>query len=222
MSRRQTLDIALFGLLLLIGAAVVRTWYDEKPEVVPSPGRVDLLALIDPARDQVKGEWRRDGSALITPELPFGRLQIPYAPPDEYSLKLDVTRVAGIDSLNVGLVAEGRQFVAILDGMKDGDTAGIDLIAGKGFMENPTTSRGTRLLPERKSTVVYTVRRDRFTVAVDGGSVIDWPAEYAKVSAYHEWGVPLKNALFIGSYASRFRIDQMILTPIRGEGKSLR
>lgn len=220
---RKVWDIALLGLLLLVGVFVVRTWREgdaTKPEQPPeSLADVDLLQLIDPVRDARVGEWRKENGALVTSSVPFGRLEIPYIPPSEYELRLTVQRRQGNDSFDIGLAKGQRQVVSILDGWKDGDIAGLDLIDNKGFMENPTTHQG-KLLPTGQSRrIVLTVREKQVIVAVEGQKIIDWPANYDQVSLYEFWKVHHLDTLFVGTYASEFRIDELVLRPFKAGGR---
>jgi len=189
----------------------------------PAPeGPLDLLKLIDPQKDAVAGTWTRDGEVLSSPAVPFGRLQLPALPPDEYDLTLGVERKSGIDSFNLGLTSGGRPCVVIFDGMKNGDTSGIDLVGGKGFMENETTYKGRLLLQDQPAQIVCAVRKDRITVSVDSRKIIDWAGDSGKLSAYRGWAVPEPRALFVGSYESGFRVQNLVLTPVTGTSLLLR
>jgi hypothetical protein len=212
-------------------------WREKSPQEKPAPpepekklspvkaapsGPIDLIGLIDIQKDAVAGNWTMDGSTLVTSEVPFGRLQLPCVPPEEYELSFMAARQTGTDSLNVGLAVGGRQFVVILDGMKDGDTAGVDIINFKGFMENETTFKG-KLLPKGTACEIScSVHKDKLTVKVNGRAVIEWAADYTKVSKYRGWNVPDGRALFIGSYEASFRIEKFVLTPVSGTASLLR
>lgn len=189
----------------------------------PAPeGPLDLIKLIDPQKDSVAGTWTREGEVLSSPAIPFGRLQLPALPPDEYDLTLIVERKSGVDSFNLGLNSTGHPCVIILDGMKNGDTSGIDLVGGKGFMENETTYKGRLLLQDQPAQIVCAVRKDRITVSVDGRKIIDWAGDSGKLSAYRGWAVPEPRALFVGSYESGFRVQNLVLSPVSGTAHLLR
>ncbi|MGH2690166.1 MAG: hypothetical protein ACRDKW_15375, partial [Actinomycetota bacterium] len=96
----------------------------------PSTGSktIDLLKLVDPAKDSVQGAWRFEGTALVTGPARFSRLQIPYVPPAEYDLRAVVERKDGSNSIVFGLVAGGRQFCFVLDAFERDTASGIDLI----------------------------------------------------------------------------------------------
>lgn len=185
--------------------------------------QVDLLKLIDPKRDAVVGTWTIVGEALSSPVGNEGaRVQIPYAPPEEYDLTLVVTRKSVVDGATVGLVAGGRQFAIVLDGW-DPATSAIDFLDGKGGGTNETTSKVGRIFTDDKPKTIHcAVRRDRLTVTADGKIFIDWKASYSRVSLSNLWTVPDKRTLFVGFYKTPLLFSKILLTPVSGEGQGLR
>jgi hypothetical protein len=177
------------------------------------PGASDLLSLIRLDRDVVEGAWGFEGAHLVSPSVPWARLQIPIVPPEEYDLRLSVVRREGTNSFNVGLVAGGRQVLALLDGWVNADLSGLDIVQDKPFYENVTTSRGRRLPKDRKVNLLCLVRRGSISVQVDGQTVIDWKGDTAALSLLKQWEVPKKEHLFLGSYASSFSIEEAVLLP---------
>src|SRR5262245_32188491 len=65
---------------------------------------VDLLTRIDPARDQLRGEFSLVSGALNTPSIPAAQLALPVIPPAEYLLEVEAVKVSGNGSMNVGLI----------------------------------------------------------------------------------------------------------------------
>lgn len=179
----------------------------------------DVLALIDADKDAVTGYWTREGTTILSPKVPFARLQLPYYPAEEYELSMTVTRMDGRDSLNLGVVCGARQGCLVLDGSAEGGLSGLDQIGGKWFRENETTYKGKIFQTGKPTRIVVSVRRADFVVEVDGRPVIQWTnPDYAKVSLTREWAVWTQRALFIGSYDSSYRFDEIRVTPHRGEG----
>src|SRR6185436_17336 len=89
--------------------ARARYWYDQaQPSVTglvkirldkrlaemesASPGGgLNLLALIDPKRDAVHGDWTMENGILVVNQAPNTlSLQIPYQPPEEYDLHVRI------------------------------------------------------------------------------------------------------------------------------------
>jgi hypothetical protein len=207
--------------------ALVRAKIDKRlAEFVRSAGpgaALDLLALIDPKQDAVSGEFKSDRLVLTIPSAGNSpRIQIPYAPPPEYDLSFVAERKEGTNSLNIGLVFGAAQCMLIIDGTEAGDTSGLEMIDGKNFAVNETTSKG-RLLPvDKPKSVVCAIRKDGVTVTVDGKKAVTWKGEAKRLSVFSSWQVPNKDILFLGSSGVRFQISRMILTPISGQGKRLR
>lgn len=191
---------------------------EEKP--ADASGLVDLLKLIDPARDSVKGQWTFAEGALVSPAVPWCRLQIPYAPPEEYDLTLVATRTVGLESVNIGLVGGGRQFLALLDGW-NGTKSGIDMVDGRNASENETTIFRQTFTNNQKATVLCSVRKDSVRVTVDGNVIIDWKAGFDRLSLFPPWRVNSSQALALGCYDCVWRFDSITLRPVTGTGRSL-
>src|SRR5262249_20380875 len=59
----------------------------------------DLMPLIDPARDTVRGNWQKSGTDLCSDNGWSSRVRIPYQPPEEYDFRIAFTRTSGIESV---------------------------------------------------------------------------------------------------------------------------
>lgn len=182
--------------------------------VLAAGGVIDLLEKIDAARDAVSGKWSFDGKALVTPVDEFSRLQVPVPVPEEYDLEIVAQRTgAKPENLMFGLVGGGAQFMVLLDGFA-GTKCGIGMIDGKNYDVNETTRRGAPVLSSDKpNTIRCSVRKDRVTVSVDGKPLLDWKADYSRVSIRNVWAVRDKKAIFIGCYNTAYRITKMTLQP---------
>lgn len=181
--------------------------------------RVDLLKLIDPEKDAVAGKWVLKDGVLHAPALQFGRLQVPYSPPEEYDLKAVVERKGGAGSVSLGLVGGGAQLLAILDG---GESSGLELVDRKTFYDNETSHKGKVLQNDRRISITCSVRKARVAVWVDGLKVVDWKADYSRVSIWPSWRVPNRKALFLGTWTSVYQLHALELTPLSRGGEKLR
>jgi serine/threonine protein kinase len=184
--------------------------------VVDDPRRsVDLLERIDPARDSVVGDWRLEGASLITPEEKWGRLQIPFSPPDEYCLELTAQRQSGRDSLAVGLVVGRRQVSVTFDGWPNqGPATVLETVDGPYPLGNETALKTAVFTTAEPLTMLITVRKSHITVACNGRLLIDWKGDIDRLGLPVMWEVPARDQLFIGSFKSRFRISKMRLVPL--------
>src|SRR6185503_725454 len=110
------------------------------------PPGVDLLRIVDPDKDCVKGVWSIVAGALHSPPaVPHAHVELAYVPPEEYDLNLVVERVSGTGSLDVGLILDQKPFLLVVDGYAEVVT-GLDTLDGKPANSNPTTYRA-QVLP---------------------------------------------------------------------------
>ena len=182
----------------------------------PSTDSLDLLRELDPMADSILGDWKQENQCLISPEVAFARTHLPCVAPQEYDLKLVVERISGDNSFNVGLAAEGRQFMVAFDGWEGGVYCGLDMLNGKPFFQNETTFKKKVFVKGIKRTIRCSVRKKGLTVTIDGEKPIEWKVQYDQCAVYKEWEVWEKRSLFLGSYSSAFCIHEIILTPVTG------
>jgi len=187
----------------------------------PVSNNIDLLKLIDPAKDAVQGTWRFDGAALATATGRFSRLQIPYVPPAEYDLRAVVERRSGSNSIVFGLVAGGRQFCFVLDAFEHDTASGIDLIDQVAFPDTETGYHAKILENGKPTEVVCSVRKDRLRATVGGKVIVDWPANYTRASLFKDWNVPSSEALFLGAWTAPYLVHRLELHPVSGDGRLL-
>jgi len=153
----------------------------------PKPGQsLDLLPLIQPKKDAVKGRWQLLGPSLAASGSAYDtRLMIPVAPRGSYALELRLTRTAGRDAASVHLPVGSSSCVLLLHGW-GGETSGLDLLAGKRANANPTTARHPRLKNGRACTlkVRVIIRGDRADIQadLDGRKLIRWQGTQASLS----------------------------------------
>ncbi len=192
---------------------------------VRGPGRgraVDLLRLVDPKRDAVAGTWEFQGRSLAAPALQFGRLQVPYVPPEEYDLQAVVERTTGSDSIQIGLAYGWNQFLVIVDGIERDPSSGLDLVDRRPFYDNETTLKGRLIENGVRATISISVRRERIRAWVDGRRIIDWKANYARLSLWPSWTMPRRDTLFLGAWTGRRLVHSLVLYPVTGEGRPIR
>jgi len=186
------------------------------PPVVPQGPPVNLLALVDPKRDQVLGEWRLENGTLIAPamEPPPATLVISNPPPDEYILTIVAERIAGNDSLDLGLIVGKRQTTLILDGY-GGRTSGLSLVRGRPGDSNETTFDIPVFKLGTPSTIVCQVQRTSVHVSINGRPRMYWsgdPEDLAhETQSFKE--LP-SNKLYLGAWGNSFHIRKFELVPL--------
>lgn len=217
-SPRETASRTLFLLVSLWTAAIAR-------DSSGAPRReIDLLAKIDLERDVVQGKWTvQKGvlAALPGPAEP-DRVAIPYAPGDEYDLKVVVERKEGNPPFVVGFPVGNRQVTVDVDGWDKHDTCGISMVDGKSGEGNDTARVGKRLTDGQPSTIVCSVRKGGLRVVIDGVRVIDWKGERERLSLWPGWRMPRPDTPFLATWGGRFDVSRIGLTPVGPAGKDVR
>lgn len=187
--------------------------------------RVELLPLIDPRLDTVRGTWEvQDGVLSGTDQVTAARIVIPYVPPEEYALVIVAERTEGKDALVVGLASGGRQFVHCLDGytVEGKCLASFETLDGKLGRDNESARSCRSFEDGAASVIVYTVRKGRVSVRVNGKEILDWSGDFGRLAVRGDYRINYPGALFIGSWMSTFRITKLTLLPRSAGGRRLR
>ena len=144
------------------------------------PGaEVDLLKLIEPRLDAVMGEWEMTKTGLRCKPLPFARIGVPVLIRGSYDMQVKFTRLGGSESVNIMLPVAQRHAACIMDGYeRKGSASGLETIAGKLAIDNPTAVAGGKLTTGKLHTADTRVRAKGANVEVevdlDGQSLIRW------------------------------------------------
>ena len=185
---------------------------DSEAGVAETPSEVaplDLLALIDPARDALRGNWTVEDGALISPNGRPAILEIPVKPPAEYELTAVVEELEGTDSFNMGLIVGGSGVTAVIAGQR-GTYSGLNLVKGRLGRVNETRSPGPVLQPGR-NTIVFRVTPGSLQVECNGKVVIQWTGSSEDLSYGFEWKEGAPDHLKIGGWDTRCRISELVL-----------
>jgi len=163
--------------------------------------------------------WKLESRGLLSPVADnFARLHLPYAPPEEYDLKVVLERkekgvVTGAGGFYVGLVKGDKHF-------------GVELDSGEAisriFVQPsvPGTEYKGPLLSDGKShIVVYKVRKAKVEVKVDDKSVLNWDADYDKVYFNVVWKPADPRQLLVATCFASYNVKQAVLIPVTGTGK---
>lgn len=187
--------------------------------------RIELLPLVELKHDLVRGKWEIDDGALVCTEAATAaRVMIPYLPPEEYELVIVAERTAGKDALILGLANGTTQFVHVLDGYTAVNRclSGFEVLDGKPAIENESARDGRSFTNGTPCALVYSVRRGRVGVRVNGEPVLDWKGDFGRLSVRPDYRINNPGALFVGSWMSTFRITRMTLFPYGPPGRRLR
>src|SRR5688572_18760468 len=138
------IGIAAFASVVLIAVTFV-PGETLPPHPLPETPEIDLLALVDPARDAVQGTWTLENGRLVSDDGGASTLEIPYELPDEYTFTIEFVRRKGNDAVNQILARAGKAFVWQMGGW-DNTVFGLSEVDGKRANENPTTVKRERCL----------------------------------------------------------------------------
>lgn len=175
---------------------------------------VDLLSLIDPARDGVSGEWRTVDGVLESGKSYGARIELPTEVPDEYELTVFVEPLDPPNGLTLGQIMEGRRFLALCHYTPgEAPLSALENVDGRN-VGNVTTRGGAVFQQGRLSMVQVTVRHGRVTVTVDGTRLIDWRGEASRLSLGDYWSTPHADRLFLGAYDCRYRFHRVTVRPL--------
>jgi hypothetical protein len=184
---------------------------------------VDLIGMIDPSKDAVRGKWAIKDRMLTTSREGAARLQIPYAPPLEYDVEITAKR-ADPDFKDdrgtfwIGLIYAGKQFLLI----SSPEQTYLDGVFFTKGQDAQRVSKGPLLRGAEPVTFVCKIRHDSVTVLAGGTPVITAIVDHQRATENKYWGVPNARGLFLGADISGFVISKLSLVAVEGDGTSLR
>jgi hypothetical protein len=170
-----------------------------------------LLERIEPSRDQILGEWSKQGGTLISPLKRPALLEVPVVPPESYILTAVVERLEGQEAFSVGLVVGDTGVTAVIDGF-GGNISGLQQVGGRLANMNPTRFEGAVLKPGPNK-INYQVTPGSVIVQCNEQTVVQWSGDPQELSFGFEWRQGRTDRLRIGTWASRYRISALTLAP---------
>ena len=186
------------------------------------PGFVNVFALIDPAKDAVKGSWKIDNGKVVSDNSDFSSLGIPYSPPEEYDFTVVFSRVSGNSDINLVLTKGGRGFVWVMGagGRRCGFGRVNDMWVSD---ENPTIVDVPKPFePGDTHTVTIEVRNSGLKVHLDGKMIRDWATDYGNLTITGAWKLRRDGTLGFASYKSPTAFLKAYVVEVTGSGKRLR
>ncbi|HYV36427.1 MAG TPA: hypothetical protein VE988_12020, partial [Gemmataceae bacterium] len=196
----------------------------EKPPVVPvnAAGWLNLLSVIDPAKHRVRGMWEWDGTVLVSDENSNTRLQIPFAPGEEYVLHVTAQTTAPKAQLTIGLALPLTQVMVDIDSnTAPKPISGLVFVDKKNLNATKLAREGPFLEFGKPNEIVCTVGAGTITVTVNGRPVVEWDDDFTRLAMPTTWWVPNSRALTIGSSFSPVRFSRIELKPLAGAGQAL-
>ncbi len=176
----------------------------------------NLMAYLDPARYAVSGGWSLQDGRLVSDTSAFARLEIPYAAPAEYDLRVVFIRQSGTDAVAL-LLAGPRGNFACLVGAEDSGAAGFADVAGD---PGDALRRGERFLEnDRPHTAVVQVRRGGVKLFLDGREIAQRATDFADLSLPEAWRLRNPGVLGVGSHRSATVFQRIDLLEVAERGR---
>jgi hypothetical protein len=159
---------------------------------------IDLLALADPARDSVKGSWKRQGAFLAAAATSVQRdhvLAFPLAIKGSYELQVVLSRTAGNDVFGLVLPV-GSSMVTFGLGWFGQRGSGFFPVDGKypHETENNACVRPGPVQQNHEYTLHLKVvlRDDKTSISAskDGKPFVSWEGPQASLRAWDAWSSP--------------------------------
>ncbi len=191
---------------------------------------VDLAALVDPEKDAVKGEWKREGNTLvITNQIAQARIVLPVIPSGAYCLQGEFVRTAGQGDVYWQLPV-GPSVVGLCLSEGDGACDGLKKVQGRDPQQAPPAAsyvvKPSQIKTGRRHQVEITVRPDGGTASIgvrlDGQPYLSWSGPPTDLSLEPNWALPRAQALGVGSWKSQVAFSNLRLRMLSGAARPLR
>jgi len=200
--------------------------FPKTPEPTPVAGTVDdpvrwqkavnLLKLIDPARDAVSGQWKKNDLGVTSDKSLAAKLVIPYQPPEEYDFRIVFTRHDGDHAVAQMLSKGGRGFAWEL-GIHPNKAFGFNMVAGRAN-NNPTTVPGKELANGERHTSIVQVRNTGLVTYVDGAFIQYYKTDYKDFAEPYPWKWTSPGTLGLGSWTSSTTFHSAEVLEVTGKG----
>ncbi|HVC92866.1 MAG TPA: PA14 domain-containing protein [Pirellulales bacterium] len=225
----------VFGVVFVVGVIWTHPRPKERPvrAGVPNPPQhgeasridrvtaspVDLLKLIDPDRDAIRGTWQFKDGQLVMPDVAGARLEIRHQVPEEYTLTAVVECVSHKDALVIGLVVGDWPTMVVVDGWGT-RVSGLSVVDGRLTDANVTKNLGHFLRDGPRNKIVCKVRKTQIHVTCNETVIVNWSGDVARLSLDPNWRIPNPRHLFVGAHFSPFRVSELSLVPLEPGGKA--
>ncbi len=185
----------------------------------------DVLALVDPEKDAVKGTWRRQDKALAVEPVGHGRIMIPVAPEGSYELRASFVRQSGNESVDF-ILPVGSSSVAVVLSGGGGAVSGLSCVNGKEADLNEAKVSPGRLENgheyRAECRVIVQGNQAMITVTLDGQPYIMWSGLQSALSVPGMKKLPDPTLLGLGAFGSNTVFRRVDLRLLSGTARQLR
>jgi serine/threonine protein kinase len=176
-------------------------WDDpDDPATKPQTVIVDLLPLIDPELNVLRGDWNFKGGGITSASVSNNSvLQIPYELPESYQLDLVVERVSNIGfGMSIFFASAGKQGTIVLEGTSS-KLCALEMLDGKSSHQFKSPYRPLIFALNKPTSLRVNIVRNGITVIADEKTIIDWAGDFASFSISPNWPIPKENNIFLGT-----------------------
>jgi hypothetical protein len=187
---------------------------------------VDLLALVDVAKDAVKGDWQRQPTGLqVAAKGGPMLLVLPVQPCGSYELEARFVRTDGKGTV-IAILPAGSKCVALSMSWSKGQASALELINGKGPKDNETAVKPGKLENSHEYALLVKVLLEgdnaQITVTLDGKPYITWQGPVSALSLYSNLRLPNRGCLGLGAADATVVFGSARLRMLSGDAKPLR
>ena len=175
-------------------------------------GAVNLLPLIDLARDVRGGNWHvENNTALVSDASGRARIAIRYQPPREYDFVIQFTQVSGNNCVTQ-IFSDDHHVANFVLGGWQRKFSGFQHINGKAGDKNPSAVRGPALVNGAPHTCVVQVRKQMIQAVLDGQIITSYQTDGSDLSQ-RDWDIQ-GQPLGIGSHETPTMFHKIELVPV--------
>ena len=183
-----------------------------------TPGFMNLLPLIDPAKGTIAGKYSMEKGALISSGKGEERLEVPYEVPEEYDYQVTFTQKEGKNCIVQILSGNGHPFIWV---MGTGGTFTFHYVKGAGIGTNKTTVKIAGIKDKKRYTSVLKVRKNGVQAFLDGKLISKWDTDFSDSEPAGFWALRNKKALGIGNADGTVIFHSIEVREVTGKGKVL-
>jgi hypothetical protein len=212
-------------LAFIISCFIVLLYYSIKPKPQIQPQWIDLIKLVDPARDAVAGKWTLSPAGLAGDQTPAARISFPYEPPQEYDFLIEFTPAKPTKACIAQLVSKGQ--IPFTWSMNAGrpNRCRIEDVDGHSVIGNTTIRPSYFFDVNRVHTSLVEVHNDKVRCFINGELIVEYKTDYNDLSRNEKWMIPNQLRLGIGTWKGEgdwkgptiFR--RVVVREITGKGK---
>jgi len=182
---------------------------------------VDLLALVDVAKDAAVGKWSVAAGGVQCENAAYACVRLPWVPAEEYDLHVTFTRQEGTGPVAVLLAGRGRQGGAFGLALDVKGEARLEQVNGKVAKDNPTVVP-VAVSNGRRYELVVEVRKDRVGALLDGKRLLDYKTDGKDLTRYSVWKLGDTAVCGVGAKNARVVFEKVEMVEVTGKGRGTR